>query len=99
MPPTSTCARRCHAPTHPRWRHPPTHPLLRRCWSYQLTNASGRRVTVDLGAGWIHGKTNNVLVTLARQAGVSLPTKNTNYDNNVLYLASGREASDAQEAA
>lgn len=73
--------------------------LPRRCWSSTLATASGGNVTVDLGAGWIHGQTDNVLVTLAQQAGVVLPTRKTNYDNNALYLWDGREASDAQEAA
>ena len=78
---------------------PSSHPPPRRVWTGSLTNGSGQKVPVDLGAGWIHGLTGNPLVALAQQAGVALPSKKTNYDNNQLYLWDGRRASGAQEAA
>ena len=50
-----------------------------------------------MGAAWVHGLINNPIVALARQAGVSLAAKITDYENTVLYLPNGREASESQE--
>lgn len=63
----------------------------------ELDAGGGRKVKADLGAGWIHGVDNNPVVALAEQAGVAL-AKDTDYDNNQLWLWDGKEVSTAQEA-
>lgn len=68
------------------------------CWTRELTAAGGGKVNAELGAAWVHGITGNPIVQLARQAGVSLAAKPTNYENAWLYLANGDEPTSAQEA-
>ena len=69
--------------------------LGRRTHTVELAGKAGN-IKVDLGASWIHGLTGNPLVALAGQAGVALAKQPTDYENSVLYLPDGREASDAQ---
>lgn len=65
-----------------------------RVWTTNLT-ANGKTFPIELGAMWIHGVSGNPLVALAKAAGVALQAKDTNYDNSVLYYASGKEVPDA----
>ncbi len=72
-------------------------PQSRRTWTRELPAGGGKTVKVEMGAAWVHGLVNNPIVPLAKQAGVSLAAEITDYENNVLYLSDGREASGAQE--
>ncbi|KAL4448490.1 hypothetical protein ABPG75_005709 [Micractinium tetrahymenae] len=68
-----------------------------RTWTQELPAAGGKKVRVEMGAAWVHGLVNNPIVTLAKQAGVSLAARVTDYENAVVYLPNGKEASAAQE--
>lgn len=52
-------------------------------------------VPVDNGAGWIHQKVGNPITDLCSKFGIS--TKNTNYNNNVLYNENGILVTDAYQ--
>ena len=74
-------------------------PCCCRCWTVQLDAGGGSKVAVDLGAGWVHGLTDNPIVQLAQQANVALASQLTDYDKSQLWLWDGTEVSAAQEAA
>ena len=63
----------------------------------ELAGKKGK-VKADLGAGWIHGITNNPITELAKKAGVPLAKVASDYEDTVTYLPTGKEASDAQDA-
>ena len=55
------------------------------------------KVKADLGAGWIHGITNNPITALAKQAGVPLAKVASDYEDTVTFLPNGNEATAAQD--
>lgn len=83
-------------PPHPCPSPPPPPPPASRCWTAELAGKNGK-VKADLGAGWIHGLTNNPITALAKQAGVPLAKVASDYEDTVTFLPNGNEATAAQD--